>query len=344
MTAKTGAYSSIVTSGTDGTGLNWGTATTSGNPISAAYVPDIWSSKMVDKFYASTVFGEISNTNYEGELKTAGDTVHIRIIPTITINDYFIGGNSASDPDLTYERPAVTKTELLIDKGKYWAFQCNDVEKKQADINYVNTISQDAGEQLKITIDTAILGDVWNDAASTHRNTTGGGVISASINLGTASMGAITASTGAGVQLTKANIVDKIVELGQVLDESNIPESDRWLVLPAWACSRIKQSDLKDASLTGDSVTPLRNGKIGMIDRFTIYKSNLLKSGYDASDNKCFAIMYGHKSAMTFASQIVENEVIDNPFDFGDLMRGLMVYGYKTIKTDALGTLTGYAG
>ena len=79
----------------------------------------------------------------------------------------------------------------------------------------------------------------------------------------------------------------------------------------------------------------LRNGLIGSIDRFKIYSSNNLSFSVDGANNVCNT-MAGHKSALTFASQLVENEVIPNPKDFGKLMRGLQVYGYKVVKSESL--------
>ena len=46
--------------------------------------------------------------------------------------------------------------------------------------------------------------------------------------------------------------------------------------------------------------------------------------------------MAGHKSAITFASQITKVESLQNPNDFGTLVRGLNVYGYEVIKPEAL--------
>lgn len=301
------------------------------------YIPEIWSGKLLEKFYAATVFGEISNTDYEGEIKSHGDTVHIRVLPDITINDYSI------NQELSYERPAVTKVDLLIDHGKYYGVSINKVEEKQADIAYVNKWAEDASDQMKISIETGIFADIYDDPAAANKGATAG-VISGNINLGvkTGSEGTSTA-----IQLTKTNIIDKIVECGQVLDEQNIPQSDRWIILPAWAITRIKSSELRDASITGDSMSILRNGKVGSIDRFTVYSSNLLFHETDAlgtGDPEIFYIMFGHKKATTFASQLTENELIPNPADFGKLMRGLQVYGYKVLLTNAIGVLCAYAG
>lgn len=101
---------------------------------------------------------------------------------------------------------------------------------------------------------------------------------------------------------------------------------------------QIKKSDLKDASMTNDSVTPLRNGKIGMIDRFTLYQSNLLHTDTDGAFTT-YNVVFGHKLGLTFASQITETETIRSTDTFADIVRGLNVYGYKCTKTDAVGIM-----
>ena len=226
--------------------------------LSSTYIPEIWSSKLLEKFYATTVFAAIANTDYESEITAMGDKVIIRTVPDVTIRDYKIGIN------LNYERLRQANVELLIDKGKYYAFPVNDLEKKQSDINYVTKWAEDAAQQMKITIDSEILGDIYDDVNSDNTGTAAGKE-SEDINLGT------TGTTGeSAVEVTSSTVIDKITLCGQVLDEQNVPETGRWFVIPAWMGQRIKTSDLKDASLTGDGKSILRNGRIGMIDRFEI--------------------------------------------------------------------------
>lgn len=294
----------------------------SGNStMSGIYIPEIWSGKAIEKFYLATVFGAIANTDYEGEISARGDKVIIRTIPDMTVRDYVIGQG------LTYTKQVGSVVELLIDKGKYFAFPVNNVEKKQADINFMDKWSDDAAQQMKIAIDSAVLAGVYADAHAYNKGATAG-KISRNINLGAA---------GAPVEITKANVIDKIVELGQVLQEQNVPETGRYVVIPAWMGTRIKTSDLKDASLSGDGTSTLRNGRIGRIDKFEVYESNNLPYALDSSYGaNAFHIIAGHKSAITFASQMVENEILTDPNDFGKLIRGLQVYGFKTIKSDAL--------
>jgi len=252
--------------------------------------------------------------------------VVIRTVPAIVISDYEIG------TDLDYDRPVGETVELKIDKGKYFAFVINSVEEKQADISYVDKWAEDASEQMKISIDRGILADIPTDSHANNAGTTAG-KISGSVDLGTTNTDGSSA-----VELSKSTIIDRIVECGLVLDEQDVPETSRWMILPSWGCARIKLSELKDASLTGDGKSTLRNGRTGMIDRFEIYNSNNILPVTETA-TKCYNAIFGHKSALTFASQLVENELIPNPKDFGKLMRGLQVYGYKVIHPESMGTL-----
>jgi hypothetical protein len=107
--------------------------------------------------------------------------------------------------------------------------------------------------------------------------------------------------------------------------------------MPAWACARIKKSDLKDASVAGDGTSIMRNGRIGMIDRFEVFMSNLLPTGAHASLAAGeYAVFAGHSLGLTYASQILDTETLPNPSDFGSLVRGLSVSGSKVVKPEAL--------
>jgi len=239
----------------------------------------------------------------------------------MTVKNYSKGQN------LEYDTPEGDVVELLIDNGFYYAFKVNRVDQKQADMEYMEKWSDDAGEQLKIAVDGRILDNVYADAADSNKGTTAG-KDSGNIDLGT---------SGSPVEITKANAVDKIVELGQVLDEQNVPETDRWLVVPPWMRTRSLLGELKDASLTGDGKSALRNGRLGVVDRFTLYNSNNLTKVNDSTyGGDAWHVLAGHKSGITFASQLVDNEMIPNPNDFGQLIRGLQVFGYKVIKPEAV--------
>jgi len=288
--------------------------------LSGKTIPEIWSTNLLVKFYEATVFNAIANSDWEGDIQAMGDTVHIQTTPDITINDYVKG------QELDYENPDPGQVDLFIDKAKSWSFVVNNVDKFQSNFDIQDDWARDGSESMKIAIDTDILANVYADVAAANTGATAG-KISQDIDLG---------AVGAPIALSKTNIIDEITKWGQILDEQDVPEGDRWAVIPAWAAQRIKTSDLREVQISGDETSIVRNGRLGMIDKFTIYSSNLIDTATDGAD-KVYNMIFGHKSALTFASSLVEHDTIANPKGFGVLNRGLPVYGYKTVKDTAMG-------
>ena len=315
---------------TASTPLIGATGAFAGNNTSGSFIPALWSAKLNQKFYKATVFGEIANTSYEGEISGRGDKVVINNRPDITINDYQVGTS------LSYQVPTPSTVELPIDRAKYFAFQVNDVVAYQSQPKLMDMFSDDASMQMKISIDSSVLlgtatkQGIWNDVPAANQGATAG-AISGGYNLGTAT---------APVALTAANVLATLTALAGVLDEQNIPETARWLVIDPLTRQILMQSNLAQAQFMGDDKSMVRNGKIGMIDRFTVYVSNQLPKAAATQDYfgaaaagtaKRRLILAGHKSAVTFASQMTKMETVRNPSDFGDYIRGLNVYGWKTI-------------
>jgi hypothetical protein len=315
-----------------GAGVAIGAGTTPAGPASyhGTFIPEIWSGKLIEKFYDATVMAAIANTDYEGEIKNQGDTIHIRQRPDIIISNY------TPDTELSVQRPNAAIVDMTIDYAKYFNAVADDVYAVQSDMDLLGMWAEDASEQMKVTIDRELLAlVVLNGAKATQNRGLTAGRISANINLGVTGTPVLVQNRN--VAAGQVEVIDLIVDLGSVLDEQNVPETGRWIIIPAWMAGQIKKSDLRDASLSGDSTSILRNGRLGMIDRFTIYMSNLLPAGVSgglaASEVAVFA---GHNMAVTFASQLTKMETMRSERTFGELIRGLQVYGSKVIKSEAI--------
>lgn len=306
----------------------YGGAGTGANPAySGRFIPEIWSGKLIEKFYNATVLAAIANTDYEGEIKNQGDTVKIRTKPTITIRDY------ESDQPLVVERPSSNIVEFQITEGKYFNTILDDVMEVQSDINQMSLWADDASEQMKLVVDTEVLATIPAQIPAVNKGATAGKT-SLSINLGAA---------GAPLVLTPTNVLNSIIDLGTVLDEQNIPESGRWLTLPPWVAGMIKKSELRNASISGDGVSLLRNGRIGMIDRFMLYSSNLLPTATEGSV-KATHMLAGHAHGLTFAAQFNKVETLRSEQTFGTLLRGLQIFGSKVLDGVALTELYAVRG
>ena len=239
---------------------------------------------------------------------------------------------------------------VRMNKGKYFGVQVNDVLAYQSDIALMNMFTEDAAKQLKIAIENEVFFNsfVTEGPAAANEGATAG-KISAAYNLGT--------DTAPIDQATPENVLKAILRMATVLDEQNVPEDGRFLIISPYDRQLLMQSSIAQAYFTGDQSSVVRTGKIGMLDRFSVYVSNLLPrgeagkalvSGLSATSTggavtnaKARRIMVaGTKAATSFAMTVNKTEPLRNQTDFGDIVRGLAVYGRKVVKPEALVTVT----
>ena len=330
-----------------------------GNPdystgSSSQYIPAIYSALLIKKFYPETVFGRISNTDYEGDIKSSGDTVYIRTRPTIETFRYKKG---MVLPVQNPESPYVT---LKIDQGEGFSFAIDKVDEFQSDIKLMNVWGEDASKQMAQVIDRNVL--VSLSAAGA---VAGGGTAAAvigytaaagpSLNFPVGASGTpggivrngftakgTSISTGLGTTGAEATVADsdaivaQVLKYGQYLDENNAPQDGRFIILPSVYMQLLKNinKDFGRAYATGQNVANLLTGTVPKIDRFDIIFSNNVPT--TAATNGA-AIVFGCNYATTFATQITESRIIDNPFAFGKMMQGLQVYGFNVVKPQLLG-------
>jgi hypothetical protein len=299
-----------------------------GSDSASKYIPKLYSKKVLKQFYANSFYNDICNTDYEGEIKNAGDQVIIRRTPTLTVNPYTIG------LPITYEVPKADNTFLTIDKANYVAFRVDDIDKAQSDIGLINMFADDASERLRIATDTDILGYMSTGADASNVGATAG-ALSANINLGVVGT--------SGIAITSTNAVDYIVYMNQVLDEANQSSEGRFLVLPAWYCALLKLGDLRRADVSGDGTGVIRSGLIGQVDRTMIYQSNNL-THETLSGNECFYAVAGTKEATSFAMQVSKTDTLQIPDSFGEYWRTLFVYGRKVVQPTGLTVGSFYKG
>ncbi len=307
---------------------------------SGSFIPTLWSAKLNAKFYAASTFVDICNHDWEGEISEIGDKVIINNIPDIVIKDYVAGAN------LSYDTPKPNTLEMSVDRGKYFAFNVNDVLAMQSKPALMDMFSADAAQQMKVTMDATCLYRTLlsGDVSASNRGS----------NAGKRSFGFDLGIDTAPVTLLVSNVLQKILEMAAVLDEQNVPESGRWLLIDPLTRTLLLQSNLGQAQITGDDKSIVRNGLIGLIDRFKVYVTNQLPykaagasvwTSGNADEASIFGgshgvrarvLAAGHTSGLSFAAQMSKTETLRNPTDFGDLVRGLQIFGHKVTKGDSV--------
>ena len=195
--------------------------------------------------------------------------------------------------------------KLEIDQAKYFAFLVDDVDQAQANVPLMQSYMVEASFSLGDVADQAILSLV-TDADSDN---------------------VLTAA------LTKDNIYAEIVKAKKNLSLQNVPGMGRWMVVSPEEVSLLEQStEFTAASNLGDQIK--RTGFVGRIAGIEVFESNnVLQVGNMRN------LPYGYTGSITFADQIVSTEAGRREKGFSDFVKGLHVYGLKTVRPKSLGNL-----
>lgn len=277
----------------------------------STFIPQIWSARLLENLRKEFVYGQpgVINRDYEGEIREAGNTVKIHSIGTVTVASYTKNTNMSAPEVLTD-----AELTLLIDQQKYFNFQIDDIDKAQTKPKVMDAAMREAGVALANVADTYI--------ASLYTGISAGNWIGSEeapkADLGTA-----------GVPY------NYLIALGVLLDEANIPQQGRFVIVPPWFHGLLLQ-DAKFVAGGGTAAeSTVRNGMIGEAAGFSIIKSNNVPN---TSSSK-YKIIAGHSMAWSFADQISSVEPYRPELRFADAVKGLHVYGAKIVRPTALALL-----
>ncbi|MCZ4506917.1 P22 coat protein - protein 5 domain protein [Streptomyces sp. ActVer] len=268
------------------------------------FKPEIWSALLLDALRNSLVYAqpELVNRNYEGEIRTQGQSVHITTIGDPTIQDYTPGTT------VTYEDIETAGTDLIIDQGKFFAFKIDDVDKAQALTNPMTQMAQNAAYGLRDKADAYVASLYTGVASANTLGTTG------------APINTFTAPTDAYSKV--------LVPLRTKLNRSNVPKEGRYVVgSPEFIGSMLNDDRFVKVDASGTS-EGLRNGLVGRAAGFDILESN----NVPVPTGDVQVIQAGYPGAITYAEQILETEALRLQTTIADAIRGLHVYGAKLLR------------
>lgn len=291
---------------------------------SNSLITPLFKMDLLERFYATTVYSEISTTEYTGELTKGGDQITFMREPKVVVRDYVKNQPIIHD---TIDAEPVTMT---VDRAKTFSIKFNHIDEFQIQNfeKWKTAFLKSAGYEITRAIDPELLTAMYLAAAPFNQGAEAG-LISGDINLG---------ETGAPLVLTSANISEFLTSVHQVLDEALAPREGRFIVLPPVGVKTLKNSELRLAYATGLSWSPLTNGKIpDEVGGFTVMESVNIPTVIDATVSKrCYHVVAGVKMATAFAAQIEQSRVITDKDDWANYYQGLSVYGFQVLYPDAL--------
>lgn len=274
------------------------------------FIPEVWSAELLTSLKKALVFAgpKTVNRDYEGEIRESGDTVRISSISRPTVGTYV-----KNSTVITFENLTDADRTLLIDQAKYFAFEVDDIDMRQAKDGgrLMTEAADEAAYALADTVDQYVEG-LYAGAASANQ-------------IGT------TAITTAALAHTG------LVNLGVKLDEANVPKQGRYAVIPPWYHGLLITPGSSTVPVNeSGSDEALRNGFVGRLAGFDLHVSNncTLITGDD------YRVSAGYRGAITFATQINKVEALRPESSFSDALKGLNLYGAKLLRPTGVATLT----
>ncbi|HYJ92167.1 MAG TPA: hypothetical protein VEV84_12715 [Pyrinomonadaceae bacterium] len=278
--------------------------------MSLTFIPTVWAARLLTALEKSLVYGQanVCTKAYEGEIRQAGNTVKIASIGDVSIGDY-VQDTDIGDPETLTD----SDQSLLIDQQKYFNFYVDSVDRAQQNVNVLDEAMRRSAWGLREKAD-SFLASIM-DVALTAGNTIG--------------------TTGAPKIPSKDDAYEYLVDLGVLLDESNIPTAGRFAIVPAWFHGLLLKDDRFVRSGTAMGDRRLMNGEVGEAAGFTILKSNNVPN----TTGTKYKIIVGHAMATAYVEQILDVQTYKPEKRFGDAVKGLHVYGAKVVRPTALACL-----
>jgi hypothetical protein len=271
----------------------------------SAFIPEIWSQKLSTMLDKECVMLQCVNRNYEGDIKNQGDKVIITVPAEVSVST--LGTDS-----LQYDELEPSTQTLLIDQKKFFAFKINDVANAQTHTDIMEAHLGNAKKAIEVAQDAYLLGQ--HTAVPTEN---------------------IVGSDASPITLSKTTIYAQFVNLALKLKNADAVSATKrpWVVInPTIESYLLQSSEFIGAHNVADET--LREGAIGRIAGMDVLVSTNLTEVSDM-----YYVLAGTNDAITFASQLAKIESLRDKDSFSDLVRGLYLYGAKTVQPKALAKL-----
>ena len=290
------------------------------------FLPAIYSKKVLNFFRKASEAEAITNTDYAGEISAYGDSVRIIKEPEITVYQYERG------QDTTQTKLTDQEVNLVVDTANAFKFIVDDIETNMSHVNFREVAASSAAYSLRDAFDQGVLVTMFAGVSASSPNHVLGSDNATDLASGTFDG---TGNLDIGFASGEHDPIDVLSHMARLLDEQNVPEEGRWFLANPEFYEQLVQTSSKLMSTDFNAGQgSIRNGLVssGKLRGFDMYKTNNIAATSNAA-GKCLA---GHISSTCTAQTIVNTEVIRDPSSFGDIVRGLHVYGAKVLRGEAL--------
>ena len=290
------------------------------------FMPEVYSKKVLNFFRKASVAEAITNTDYAGEISAFVSSFPLLKEPVITVDQYERGGS------VTATTLTDNEVTLVVDTANAFKFIVDDIESSMSHVNFKEVASSSAAYALRDAFDTGVIAKLFAGVPASSPNHILGSDSATDLAAGTFDG---TGNLDIGYASGEHDPIDVLSHMARLLDEQNVPEEGRWFLANPEFYEQLVQTSSKLMSVDFNAGQgSIRNGLVssGKLRGFDMYKTNNIAATTNAA-GKCIA---GHISSTCTAQTIINTEVVRDTASFGDIVRGLHVYGAKVLRPEAL--------
>jgi hypothetical protein len=265
--------------------------------------PTVWANILIQALQKSLIYGNLTNQSYEGEARVGG-SVKFNQIGEIDVSDY------TAYSDMTFQTLDDASLTMVIDQKKYFAFQLDETDDRFIPVDVLAAGIERGSYRIRDTIDQHIAGK-YSEAGVTY---------------GTAAAPKATSS---------GTVVQYLAEFAEVMNEANIPNENRWIVLPPWMFTKLTLAGVTDQMPNADI---FQNGYVNL--PICGFQRVFMSNNVQLTGTVSTILASSGAEAIGYAGAIDGNIRI-RPAEKrrATNVDGLWVYGAKVIRPDMLACL-----
>lgn len=344
------------------------------NLPNGVFSPVIYSKKAQLAFRKTSVVMDITNSEYFGEISEFGDSVKIIKEPTISVSSYRRGQQIQTqdlvDEDFTLTIDQANYFAFKVDDIEKQQAHVNweAMATDQAGYRLRDNFDQEilgymSGYKQTATHANASTARVAADIPGTKAISTAADTELLSSNvLKKGDFGRITTASAGDHSIPLAarlpgatsyptdvvSPLDVFNRAARLLDVQRVPAEGRWAVVDPTFLEILRDEDSRLFQAEWGKTGGLRNGKVTdtPIQGFKLYLSQNLPvvgggpatSGAANQNTDYGVIIFGTNQAVATAEQINKTEKYRDPDSFGDIVRGMHLYGRKILRPESIVT------
>lgn len=263
------------------------------------FIPSVWAESINRELERVCVFAEDCNRQYEGDVATKGDSVHILGVGKPTIKS--LARENASGEIDEAEEIEDTSVILNINQIRYFNYKVGDIDKAQAVGGLMDALSLETSEGLANEIDRFIAKMATDDQVSPLNTTP--------------------------TLVTKDNILSLLDDAIEKLQENDVNMASGITITVSPRFYKLfKQAYINKDT---DNSAMLENGRVAMYGNVTVKLSNNVERTEDgAVDN----IMIRTKRAIAFVNPLTHTEAYRPEKSFADAVKGFVLFDGKVVR------------